>query len=109
MSVTHVVNLKRGEAYDVYIGRAGKGQAGTFGNPHPVDMPCPLCNGIIHKRGETIQLFREYFFDRLNRDPDFRRQVLALRGKRLGCFCAPKACHGDVIAAWIDNQPENGE
>ena len=29
---TRVVNIRK-EAYDVYIGRAGKGQDGYFGNP----------------------------------------------------------------------------
>ena len=25
-----------------------------------------------------------------------------LRGKRLGCWCAPQACHGDVLAQLAD-------
>lgn len=35
-------------------------------------------------------------------------ELRALDGKTLGCFCAPKACHGDVLAqavAWALAQP----
>ncbi|OFW99483.1 MAG: hypothetical protein A3E78_07830 [Alphaproteobacteria bacterium RIFCSPHIGHO2_12_FULL_63_12] len=28
--------------------------------------------------------------------------VSALRGKRLGCYCAPLPCHGDVLAELLD-------
>jgi len=28
-----------------------------------------------------------------------------LRGRRLGCFCAPQACHGDVLARLADALP----
>jgi hypothetical protein len=29
---------------------------------------------------------------------------MALKGKRLGCFCKPLACHGDVIKEYIEGQ-----
>ena len=38
-------------------------------------------------------------------DPEFRAKVLALRGKRLGCWCAPAPCHCDIIAAYLDALP----
>lgn len=97
---TTVVNLARREAYDVYIGRAGKGYDGYFGNPF---RPC---DGWSEPREACIDKYRAWFAKRLNSDPEFRRRVLELSGKRLGCFCKPQACHGDVIAAWIDSQPE---
>ena len=106
MSVTRVIDIKSGVPYDVYVGRVGKGQDGTFGNPHIVDAPCPMCDGKVHKRGEAVYHFRVYFHDRLAKDPEFKRRVLALRGKVLGCFCYPNSCHGTVIADWVDNQPE---
>lgn len=92
---TTVVNL-RAAPYDVYIGRAGRGEDGYFGNPFTV----------AQHGARAIELFRDsYFLPRLERTPTFRGRVLALRGKRLGCFCKPRPCHGDVIAAWIDAQP----
>lgn len=68
---------------------------GCFGNPFPVG---------VHGRDKCIELFEEYFLDRLERDSDFAEAVLSLKGKRLGCFCKPKRCHGDVIKAWLDEQ-----
>jgi hypothetical protein len=36
-------------------------------------------------------------------DRQFFTRVLDLYGKRLGCFCKPKPCHGDVIVEWLEN------
>lgn len=92
---TTVVNLYR-EPYDVYIGRPGKGQDGYFGNPFPP--------GKDMAREDSIDTFRAYFLERLKSDAEFSAQVETLRGKRLGCFCKPKACHGDVIVAYLEGE-----
>lgn len=94
---TTVVNLRR-QPYDVYIGRAGKGQDGTYGNPYKPH------GKTAQDRERCIAEFRAYFRERVRTDREFRRKVLTLRGKRLGCFCKPAACHGDVIAEWVDAQ-----
>jgi len=95
---TKIVNCLR-EEFDVYIGRAGKGHDGTFGNPFrrgPDDPP-----------GSTLIKFEEYFLKRVEEDQEFREKVLALKGKRLGCFCPPKrACHGRTYVRWLDGEPE---
>jgi hypothetical protein len=96
LTATRVVNL-RFQPYDVYIGRAGKGQDGYFGNPYSAREWGPLT---------ALDRFEVYFQARLDRDPEFRRRVMELRGKALGCFCKPRTCHGDVIARWVDAQPE---
>lgn len=83
---TTVVNLHR-EPYDAYIGRPGRGQEGYFGNPF-VDQP--------------LEVYEKHFLERVATDGAFRARVLELRGLRLGCFCKPGRCHGDVIAAWLD-------
>jgi len=106
---TRVVNINR-EAYDVYIGRPGKGEAGYFGNPHTSHGPCRACHErtgklALHGREQSIELYRQDFTTRIESDLTFRASILMLRGLRLGCFCAPLACHGDIIAAWIDSQP----
>jgi hypothetical protein len=94
MRETFVVNLHK-EDFDVYIGRKGKGQDGYFGNP--------FHNGT---RSENIAAFRKYFYDRLKTDPIFNRRVRSLKGKILGCFCKPRACHGDVIAEYLNGLPD---
>lgn len=93
-NMTKVVNLYK-EKFDVYIGRAGKGQDGYFGNP------IALKPG--EERGSTIDKFREYFYERIKNDSEFKRRVEELKGKTLGCFCAPKACHGDVYVEYLNN------
>lgn len=88
-----VVNLKH-SPYEVYIGRAGKGKSGYFGNPYRI--------GIGEQRGATILKYKQYFYQRLKSDQDFKNKIQALNGKVLGCFCKPKACHGDVIVEYLD-------
>lgn len=95
--MTTVVNLKTGVPYDIYIGRAGHGQDGYFGNPFKLRPDEP--------RGTTLQRYREYFQSRLGTDAEFARRILELKGKTLGCFCKPHACHGDIIAEYLNNLP----
>lgn len=97
MKKTRTVNLRQ-EAYQVYIGRAGKGQDGYFGNPFPL--------GSGESRGSSLEKYRAYFLDRLATDPEFKRRVHALKGKTLGCFCKPHPCHGDIIAEYLDSSDE---
>lgn len=83
-----VVHCKR-EPFDVYIGRAGGRRTGAFGNPFTFDSETD--------RHEAIARFEVYARKKIAFDPAFRDAVKALHGKTLGCWCAPKACHGDVL------------
>ena len=74
----------------VYIGRAGKGHDGFFGNPYQLRPG--------QDRGATIEKFRSYCAERIAESHHYRRSVKALKGKTLVCFCKPEACHGDVLA-----------
>ena len=84
-----VVNIKNTKEYDVYIGRAGRGQDGYFGNPFTI--------GKDGTREEVIALHAQHALGRIRRDPEFAARVAALEGKTLGCFCAPEACHGEAL------------
>ncbi|GHV53437.1 hypothetical protein FACS1894181_17240 [Bacteroidia bacterium] len=95
--MTKTVNIYA-SAFDVYIGRAGKGQDGYSGNPFRLRAG--------EDRGATIERYREYFHNRLETDPEFKRRVHELKGRTLGCFCKPYPCHGGVIAEYPDNLPE---
>lgn len=78
----------------VYIGRAGKGQDGYFGNPF-----------IVGKDGTREEVFAKYvdwLAEKTQTDPIFTERLLALKGKILVCFCSPRLCHGDAIKAWLD-------
>ncbi len=96
MNETTVVNLYK-EPYDVYIGRAGKGKDGYFGNPF--SLPAGA-DDVARLR--CLEDFTKYLIERWKKDDTFRHRLLELRGKRLGCFCKPKTCHGDVIADFVD-------
>lgn len=66
----------------VYIGRPSR-----WGNPFVIGR-----NGT---REEVLALYREWIHTQPEMMALARRE---LRGKTLGCWCAPKACHGDVLA-----------
>lgn len=85
---TRVVN-KYKEDYDVYIGR-GSG----FGNHFII--------GRDGNRDQVCDKYEKYFYKRIERDPIFKKSVEDLKGKRLGCFCKPRRCHGDIIVKYLE-------
>ena len=92
---TTVVNICK-EPYDVYIGRAGKGKDGYFGNPVVME--------VEEDRPLVLEWYKRYFYSRLKADPEFKQRVLELKDKKLGCFCKPKSCHGDIIAEYLNRR-----
>lgn len=98
MLITRVVNLRH-SAYDVYIGRAGHGQDGYFGNPIRTNEHCFICLCSHSEKGATLDCFERYARARMIVDEEYREKVKALYGKTLGCFCGPAApCHGQTLA-----------
>jgi hypothetical protein len=81
---TTVVHCKK-EAYDIYIGRPSK-----WGNP--------LRLGVDGNRTEVIHKYRAYILN----EPRLLNSLQELRGLRLGCYCKPALCHGDVLAELAD-------
>jgi hypothetical protein len=43
-------------------------------------------------------MYREWVVEQ----PHLIAALHEIRGQRLGCFCAPLACHGDVLAELAD-------
>jgi hypothetical protein len=74
-----VVHCKR-EAYDVYIGRPSK-----WGNPFEI--------GKDGSREEVIAKYKAYIIAH----DELLAALPELEGKVLGCWCAPRACHGDIL------------
>jgi uncharacterized protein DUF4326 len=91
VSSTRAVN-KYTEEYDVYIGRGSK-----WGNPFS-HREGTKAEHVVSSREEAVSRFEEYLDSR----PDLLAALPELRGKRLGCFCKPAACHGDVLARRAD-------
>lgn len=65
----------------IYIGRPSK-----WGNPYAM--------GPHSTREQVIQLYRELLLANPHLLEVIRRE---LAGKDLVCWCAPAACHGDVL------------
>jgi hypothetical protein len=83
-----VLNAKHGQPLNVqdcvYIGRPSK-----WGNPFII--------GRDGTRSEVIQKYRCWVAEQPELD------LLELKGKDLVCWCAPLACHGDVLLKLANN------
>lgn len=84
-----VVNLRK-EKYTHYIGRGS-----IFGNPFKIGK-----NGT---RKEVIEKYERLIRHKLYFPNSFRLTAIGMeiyelpKNAILGCFCHPKACHGDII------------
>ncbi len=98
--MTKIVNIRkkkgqRKSLYEVLIDRTT-----IFGNHHKIGY-CSLCNKI-HDRKDSIEMYKKDFYKRVLTDIKFRDNILSLKGKILGCWCSPLACHGDVIVEYLE-------
>lgn len=85
---TTVVNLSH-DKYDVYIGRFSPAKSleqSVWANPFKI--------GPDGSRDQVLALYAQH----IQNNPDLMARIHELRGKRLGCWCKPKACHGDILA-----------
>lgn len=64
----------------VFIGKSSK-----WGNPYQV--------GWDGNHKEIIEKYREW----IQTQPHLLADLPSLRGKVLGCYCAPRPCHGNVL------------
>ncbi|WP_420935492.1 DUF4326 domain-containing protein [Alteromonas sp. A081] len=102
VKLTRVINIKHETEYQSqkstpnyeYIGRGS-----YWGNPY----------SMFEEGDDREEVIRKYKYDF-----DFekfpykeKKEVYKLAGKRLGCFCKPESCHGDVLADFL-NQWDDG-
>ncbi len=87
--VHHVYEVVRKKTPNVvYVGRPTK-----FGNPFVI--------GRDGNRAAVIAKFEEY----LKESPELLKAVREeLRGRDLSCWCAPKACHADVLLRYANGK-----
>jgi len=85
-----VVN-KYKEPYDLYIGRGS-----IWGNPFP------MLDKSAVERSRVIGLYRIHLAQQIKLGLITPAQLIQLDGKRLGCFCAPLPCHGDVLKEAVE-------
>ena len=90
---TRVVHCRR-KAFDVYIGRANRRYnlpQSPYANPFKI--------GRDRNREECIEKYQKWLLDQ----PELvERARIELFGKVLGCWCAPQACHGDVLVKIVE-------
>lgn len=85
-----VVHCKK-EPYDVYCGRPSK-----WDNPFVVFGHEYSSVGIDKfSREEAIEKYREWIT--LGGGKHLLNDLHELKGKTLGCWCKPKACHCDIL------------
>ena len=85
----------------VYIGRRGVVFVDKVRYPatnSPWSNPYKI-NGST-TREKVLELYREHLTNLL-KDPEQLDEFLKLKGKTLGCWCHPNACHGDVILEFL--------
>ena len=56
----------------------------------------------VGTRDEAVDKYREQLWGMIRSGEVTKGMLLALDGKRLACYCAPQACHGDVIMKAIE-------
>jgi len=98
MKTTTVVNCKV-DPYDVYIGRGS-----PWGNPFRINSHTT--------RPQAIDKHQQWLWAWLKKGNEIRingvnnrwviEHISELRGKILGCYCAPLDCHGDILAELAD-------
>lgn len=72
--------------YDIYIGR------GTpLGNPYPIN------EATGDTRKAVVAKYRRWLWNEIKAGRITLDYLRSLDGKRLGCSCYPKACHGDIV------------
>lgn len=78
----------RSPADAVYVGRPS-----DWGNPYFI--------GHHGSREECVEKFREH----IKQNRSLMARIGELKGKNLVCWCAPKACHGDVLLELANETP----
>lgn len=91
-----VVNLRK-EKYDIYIGRHADPTIGYWGNPYS-SKDNTLAEFKVATKREAIVKYEKRLLD----NPDMMARLHELKNKKLGCFCKPKSCHGDVLKKYVD-------
>lgn len=87
----HTYRVTLGEGHDdVYIGRPG-----PWGNPFVI--------GRDGDRAQVIAKYRTWLLNGVHKNAPPAAawayyHLYQLKGKTLVCWCAPEACHGDVLA-----------
>lgn len=95
--MSHPLVVRQNQPHDVYIGRPSK-----WGNPFSHLSP----NGTLAKyrvatREDAVAAYENW----IQGQPQLLADLPELRGKVLGCWCAPLLCHGEVLVRLANAPP----
>ncbi len=90
---TSLVNIKN-ESCDIFIGRPSK-----WGNPFS-HKNGTLAKFKVDTRKEAVSKYKEYI--ETGDGKHLLKDLKELKGKKLGCYCFPKLCHGNVLIKLIN-------
>jgi hypothetical protein len=91
------INTYQEEDY-IYIGRPSK-----YGNPYS-SKEKNIADHQVDSRNESIVLCEEYFNNRPDIIDDLIEELKSKGINKLGCFCYPKKCHGDILKRLIEER-----
>jgi hypothetical protein len=63
----------------------------------------PFFIGKHGTRSEVIEKYRQWLLTQ----PELYARIHELRGKTLGCWCKPAACHGDVLIELLERKDKD--
>lgn len=98
---TTVVNIKTDD-FDVYIGRSNSKYSSIWGNPFS-HLNNSAARYKVATREEAVEKYRDWILTQ----PELLNRLEELRGKRLGCWCKPLKCHGDVLVEMLESKKNN--
>jgi len=94
MSKTRVVNINV-ESCDVLVCRPS-----AWGNPYThIKDKKTKAKFVVSTRKEAVEKYREWILSQ----PELMNRLHELKGKKLGCVCAPKMCHADILVELIES------
>lgn len=86
--------VHKNKPYGIYIGRAySMMPQSPYANPYHI--------GVDGDRDEVLLKFAVYWYAEAQRGLRARARG-ELPFRILGCWCAPKRCHGDIIAGYVN-------
>lgn len=97
MNKTRVVHVNDPGGFDIYIGRAVH-RKGFHRSKWANDVAITLRGPRVVSRQMALDAYRAH----LEHSPDLLAALPELKGKVLGCWCKPEACHGDLLAELAD-------
>ena len=91
LSNVNITEWQKEDENNVYIGRdVGDIKGSRFQNPYSLND---------FDRSTAVSKYKQYIIS----DQKLKSEVESLRGKKLGCFCWPEECHGQVLVDILYN------